>query len=731
MALCPMIQCQGPQSNAGCALCRKSGTTRRCGLKNKCRVVMIGHREYTPEDNITRNYGQSSQQCPEDFFSRAFNKEDDLASLFKNESSKPKSTTTRKREKVSSSFGENKLNFIKAICDGGAYYPFTERRKFKQHCRISNDQYIECGIEYLQKLQQSNRKKKLPEPVNGQYGLWHFAHLPYSDVERQLCWDPFHALKGLIAHLMANLRGKRIDKYPKDMCKLTQQCHVFLDNPAWVLKEKQLENLDAWMSAMIIPTGSRNEFDVANMVSNFFMKPGITQMKFIACIFPSLVLASSLQSNCRHRVTLEDYFIKFIILLSDVVCSLLSPVFEKEKLDDFHKQVLEFISMHEGVFPESESQFIVHELADIPMFIKEFGPVRGWWTLFGERLLSTLKSLRPKGGRSFAKHIWNRYMEFDADRLSTFLQTYDVNEIIVDDDAEATASTMSHFTYKLRKLVKNISEKEKVLRFFEFRHLMIFLLMEVEDHYKDLNGALKGSFLYRTYCHFLYCLSKKNSNLPTDFAMWVVAFHDEDYEADIEDDDYEKRKHLLEKDDIKTLFNQLRLLQTHHYARAIIGGIELRSRGWECREKHPTIVSRWGMEGAGAFFETANPLNDLKKHWMKKDHSSSWCKITTSVHKSYTEFNDYLSLKRFLPFKKMRGGATMKDLWNNWSVNRQTMFAQINSFVRISLPCEGFLDGYPIVSLVCRQASPKNSQQQYNYVPTSISVECKKVQYLM
>eukprot|EP00975_Prorocentrum_lima_P047935 10024066-Prorocentrum_lima.AAC.1 len=85
-------------------------------------------------------------------------------------------------------------------------------------------------------------------------------------------------------------------------------------------------------------------------------------------------------------------------------------------LDELHKQVLEFISLHEAIFPPSESHFIIHELAEIPKFMKHYGPVRGWWTLFGERLLSTLKSFTPDGGRSFAKHIWQRYVEFDANR---------------------------------------------------------------------------------------------------------------------------------------------------------------------------------------------------------------------------------------------------------------------------------------------------------------------------
>eukprot|EP00981_Chlorochromonas_danica_P015451 scaffold12116_cov167-Ochromonas_danica.AAC.1 len=58
MALCPLIRCQGPQAKAGCPLCRMPGVSRKSGKGSN--VVLIGHREYTDDNNVTRYYGQNN-----------------------------------------------------------------------------------------------------------------------------------------------------------------------------------------------------------------------------------------------------------------------------------------------------------------------------------------------------------------------------------------------------------------------------------------------------------------------------------------------------------------------------------------------------------------------------------------------------------------------------------------------------------------------------------------------
>eukprot|EP01039_Chlorochromonas_danica_P011279 gene11278-12580_t len=731
MALCPVIQCHGPQSLAGCALCRKSGTPSRstsngtttARRRKKESIVLIGHRQYTPEDNVLRNYGQSSQPCPARFFDGAFT-ESDAEAYFKNAQGVIKPICVeRKYHRSTTSFGDDNMQFIRKVCNEGAYYPFTERRLDVYRKRLLNRNLT---------------------AVNGQYGLWHFCKLPYADVERHLCWDPFHAIKGLIVHLVENLRGKRVTQYPIGMCKATR-CHPSLysctekkkkdtnKNSTWILTEGQQAHLDIWISALLIPTGSRNEFDLANMMSNFLMKPGITQMKFIACIFPAILL------SITNVVILPQYFIGYIVCVSDIICKLISPVFDVDELDTLHKQVLEFISMHEGIFPPSESYFIIHELAEIPLFIRHFGPVRGWWTLFGERLLSTLKSFRAKGGRSYGKHIWQRYIEYDVSRLSNFLQNYvaveendiadyggddgddDDNAEEIEEEEDIIAYEAIQFSYKLYKVLKM---KDTILHLFEFRQLVIFLLSEVEDHFKDQAEALEHSFLYRAYWHFLHCKShnRTNSLLPADFVEWIVSFNKyrggddgcEDYQHGME----EKRKHLLAGDDIPTLFDELLNLRVISFRNAVIGGIELRARGWECREKTPKKVHRYGMQSAGAYYKISNPLNRLRDHWSSKPCYSSWCKIETNVHKTHHDFGTFLSTQR----------GNIDDVWKKWTPNRQQLFAQVNAFMMIRLPSDKFLDRYPVVSLVCREAKKNNLQQklfQCHYIPIEEEIRKK------
>ena len=51
------------------------------------------------------------------------------------------------------------------------------------------------------------------------------------------------------------------------------------------------------------------------------------------------------------------------------------------------------VSVKEGLSPDSESNFILHQLTDIPAHIIMAGPIMSWWGAFGEWILGELKRL--------------------------------------------------------------------------------------------------------------------------------------------------------------------------------------------------------------------------------------------------------------------------------------------------------------------------------------------------
>eukprot|EP00981_Chlorochromonas_danica_P012098 scaffold4466_cov200-Ochromonas_danica.AAC.1 len=136
------------------------------------------------------------------------------------------------------------------------------------------------------------------------------------------------------------------------------------------------------------------------------------------------------------------------------------------------------------------------------------------------------------------------------------------------------------FPSKLCK-AKIVQGQQAFLKFYEFEQFILFLLNEVEDHHDTVENALANSFLYRFYMSFLH-------NHPKDsFAVFVIQYNNTGLKVNT------TREYLHPGDDIAQLVNDLRCLRATLYGMAVIGGIEFRSRGWECREADPQKESRY------------------------------------------------------------------------------------------------------------------------------------------
>ncbi len=119
--------------------------------------------------------------------------------------------------------------------------------------------------------------------------------------------------------------------------------------------------------------------------------------------------------------------------MSLVGCDLnrmLTCVINEASVAKLKKQVIETISLFEGLFGDGECNFIVHELIHMPDQMLQMGPISGWWTLSGERALHYVKTFIPKGGQSYDKTIMFRYDKAETGKIAKIYSKSDDKSLL-------------------------------------------------------------------------------------------------------------------------------------------------------------------------------------------------------------------------------------------------------------------------------------------------------------
>jgi hypothetical protein len=403
-------------------------------------------------------------------------------------------------------------------------------------------------------------------------------------------------------------------------------------------------------------------------------------------------------------------------MLSSDYQRLLSVVFDdpEGECSTLHKQTLETLSFHEGVYSDSESLLVYHQLVDLPMHILLKGPIRGWWALPGERSLHSLKLQAPKGGVKQENIVMRRYCGCEESRTNDAYD-FDLGDI-------------HRFTERIgrkRKLQESINNKinmnvvdgrmeytdigfafgpssrEKcALNNYEFNQLLLALKDEVQKQSRGRNDALRKSALYRLFHAFKH----HRASFEGDFGNWYTCLYkwfcdprtvnvdmaelfkkyvtDEKLSA-INATDLSKRfcnnGIILQQDRtcIRQTIKFAEKIATHH--QAYIYGIKFRGRGWEGREieEPKREEQRYGAQTPSeANCRPIKDINFLKTTWSSKYSMASWCRY-----------------KYKKPAKDSMYGTTQTGTNN----------AQINAFFYITIIGEPVLNGVPFASVCSRK----------------------------
>ena len=234
-ALEKILKIKSVMSKNACALCRKVHGVRTYELGN---VVYEGSRHLLRENHFLRNKGLSQQCCPVGYYrpdvsseSKAFRplpqtvpveslslsgcklKINQLESC---ELSVIENERVKEMLKSSDAFSWHHHSVEVTVFSAFLYYHHADYRPYTAYSRVSNEVYLNDGVE-AEQFSEARRKKQQKKRArsalqdrdsnnladkNGVLGIWDFARLSYSDVETQICWDFFHAAKGVLVDFL-------------------------------------------------------------------------------------------------------------------------------------------------------------------------------------------------------------------------------------------------------------------------------------------------------------------------------------------------------------------------------------------------------------------------------------------------------------------------------------------------------------------------------------------------
>ena len=219
-------------------------------------ITYAGHRRFLPLTHFLRSIGQSQQCCPVDYYNNKLDKVResyfDEETINKNPQPTPKRLIDVKEiNRLNKCCGTQEITFNsefiyyngKEVADliASLYFHHMDFRAVVEYQRISNNTYIEDGKKAIQanKLRKEKKARKRKHEnvvehntlsikedtdnhVNGVKGVWPFASLLYCDICENICYDPFHVFKNIIAYYLAFLLGKRtISDRVKNFCYKT------------------------------------------------------------------------------------------------------------------------------------------------------------------------------------------------------------------------------------------------------------------------------------------------------------------------------------------------------------------------------------------------------------------------------------------------------------------------------------------------------------------------------
>jgi len=707
-------------SNFGCSNC---GGVTGIHIGNQC--VFLGNRNYLPQLNVLRFFGQTGYCCPEGFynhekkrqwyveehFDHLDNEKREYKPFFadrwkvvekviaktkaatkgQNISIKQKrrivnkilSTPSIKREideYFSPCDGNNEtkstiLNFffhgngkeryqwfhtgefewpeIKKLFEEYLYYRHQDYRTEKPYCRVTYDEYLQYAHE-AEQLNSTNRAQK-KKSVHGIQGLWYWARLQYADIETQFTWPLVHAISGVVVKILKLIindhyhkgKGSKIVFYQIKKLRAPKENNRQIKRGVTKTKKDDSDNEEEYSENEEggHPYESEEEEEVDPYTTEedpftteekrrfrppypkrkapyqVYSKPNIDYVQAcLDCVLlptalsddwnVSLTSPSSMKISQKIRMLLcywdfvmeildiEKAYKKLFRMFASDMTRLLSHSIDKSEVDNLLGCVIETNGTWEGMMPTESNSFQLHELVDLPLSYKYYGPPWAVSELPGERMMKLMKDWKLKsnigGNLSFLRTVMRKQIHYEHWKMKLAYAKWPSK-----DDPNFTRRSFTRqliyneFPFKLHSLEKNIPKVP--LNEFEVEELCSTLYGEVLRKFGGNHRECETSAIFRISNH------KSLFHKP-----WI-----------------DKLKHFVDKSnssrlnavDVEVARNLLNF-QPDFHRKAVVYGTKFYSRGSQCRET--TIAQPYGKEG----FSPTSPWK-----WFEKAHYRSWCKF--------------------------------------------------------------------------------------------------------
>jgi hypothetical protein len=542
------------------------------------------------------------------------------------------------------------------------YYPLRDTRPQQFYEHVSTETYIRDGTiaeareqAYIDSFNgaQVPKTKKNTFAENGCNGVNPLVRELKGFGFEKMGFDLMHFCSNAGSYFLEFFKGSRGLSDIQRRCCVAQKIFPFMKfkgiHPPWRLMEKDIITVDSLVNSLIVPSGFSNHFNMkfpAKRTGHLRAKEHTIFMT---------VYAHYVYSFTRMKAPYKSFVARFASDLN----RLSNPCISWSELRSLIKSVYETGGLREGMFPDSEKNFVLHEIVDIVNHIAPLGHVRGVECYNGERSLSTIGRLRAKGGLHYVKGIFYNYValentfKFDTSVKFNFL------------DNSQPVQKYSDFVLKLY----GKSEKNFVLNTFEINRFYESLL-------NVLNSEIDGSIVYKSNFFRLHSVYKicKDMKLKC-FNDKHLTFHDwlkalfKRFKV-LESEGFDHITHLVTDQysdlicGVMYLYDQVAQTPgrveefTSHgfvflsdftgiiedlvsftptiFKKAIIKGLAFTARGKVCREGMEAPVYKNVTQDILHHYPT-NPLNYLHNNWWKSQDYSSWCAVKHYNLKDVTE----------------------------------------------------------------------------------------------
>jgi len=753
-ALSKTMRIQGKGANVGCTLCLSFRATRREVLKKSS---LYDHRRMLDYDHILRSFGQSRKCCPADYYQvrepepletdgryKALMlpyQDPKQSQLFKTwclvaNPNDPFPVPTGVVESIKRLLTSNpppfkcyskcfKAKNFMSLFGNYMYFAHANYMKRVEYNRVSNNTYLYHAREFHRKVENKSFDiTNQAQHVNGVREAWEFARLSYTDFQRHVCWDPFHVFMDVCGNILHNLAGKRLTSksitiFRNTACHLslwlscprTRSQHGIPSSPAYVLSIDAKNRADAYMACLLLPQGTKQDYNVLHPFGRMGYLKGHAKILIMTAYIDYLLYgATHLPKEYKNGLSLYGWNMS----------RLLSPVLQikdSEHEAAIRNEIIECICILEGLFPESEAMFPKHQILDLVSQLKQFGPIKGWWALYGERAIGSLKQFVPKGGRNYTLSTFLQYIDFENSTNEKFFVNIDrilrlpadsaeyteegeaaiCEQLNVDRDGEFRydgfitylsspmhGSTFEITQYDMEKLLSTILEEitKRCISHWQAMSLSpLYYMIEYYCKYIAPGGRARAEILL-----FLWWVKE-------DMTKWEHTYQDQIDERDMNDLDHAEIEEAFTRRSIfrscLVVAKALLSLKVEMFKKATILGTKLVSRGFHCRESKKD--KRFGYGKQEKVYMVQNDKNILRNNWNETLQYSCWCKLTTT--KPIPNFI------RKSPENRSYGHFYRTDVALG---KRLSLYAQINCFFAILIP-DRMVAQIALASVTCRE----------------------------